>query len=181
MAEKLPLCAICRYVTQNATCFVLTFIPISRIQMANAPPPFHPQFPTQATTPTTTRIPINQPPMGAVISSLRACIASCISLLHEPNANTPEGQHIARRIRVDFAPIEWNDTPVAPRSLSTAVSPYAMPPSPYKVEEKRCEDGDGGRAGESRSLDEMALGGGRRGVWEGGKEESRSWAGHERG
>jgi hypothetical protein len=120
--------------------------------------------------------------MGAVISSLRACINSCISILHESNENMPEGQHIARRIRVDFAPIEWNNTPAAPRSLSTAVSPYAVPPSPYKVEEKECEDGQGGRAGGSRSLDEMALGGGRRGIWESGKEgESRSWAGHERG
>jgi hypothetical protein len=37
---------------------ILTFIPISRIQVTNAPPPFHPQFPTQATT-TTTKPPIN--------------------------------------------------------------------------------------------------------------------------
>jgi hypothetical protein len=122
--------------------------------------------------------------MGGVISCLRACITNCISLLHAPNTNTPEGQHIARRIRVDFAPIEWDRIPVAPRSLSTAVSPYAVPPSPYRVEKKECEDGDGGRAGGSRSLDEMALRGGRREIWESEKEgegKSRSWAGHERG
>jgi hypothetical protein len=137
----------------------------------NSPkPPFHPRYPSPAKShhilpfqQPTLPAPITPHPMGGVTSCLRNCINGCISIMHEHDENMPEGHHIARRVRVDFAPVEWDGVPAAPRSLSTAVSPYALPPSPYGGESRGRREREGGRVhGSSRSLDEVVLRGGER-------------------